>query len=129
MLKSLIIAYIQHFIDISDIVSKSKFDKDSFQDLENKLNYKLKENMFELEYITPCKVNKYIDTLNVNKSTGIDGIGPTILKMCKDHIVLAITVQINNCIGQGIFPDKLKIASVIPLHKGIRAAQCRRDLF
>ena len=76
MLKSLIIAYIQHFIDISDIVSKSKFDKDSFQDLENKLNYKLKENMFELEYITPCKVNKYIDTLNVNKSTGIDGIGP-----------------------------------------------------
>ena len=38
--------------------------------------------------------------------------------MCKDHIVLAITALINNCIGQGIFPDKLKIASVIPLHKG-----------
>ena len=43
----------QHFIDISDIVSKSKFDNDSFQDLENKLNYKLKMNMFEREYITP----------------------------------------------------------------------------
>ena len=43
----------QHFIDISDIISKSKFDKDSFQDLENKLNYKLKMNMFEREYITP----------------------------------------------------------------------------
>jgi len=38
--------------------------------------------------------------------------------MCKDHIVLAITAPINNCIEQGIFPDKLKIASVIPLHKG-----------
>ena len=38
--------------------------------------------------------------------------------MCKDHIVLAITALINNCIGQGIFSDKLKIASVIPLHKG-----------
>jgi len=25
---------------------------------------------------------------------------------------------INNCIGQGIFPDKLNIASVIPPHKG-----------
>jgi len=37
--------------------------------------------------------------------------------MCKDHIVLAITALNNNCIGQGIFPDKLKIASVIPLHK------------
>ena len=43
----------QHFIDISDIVSKSKFDNDSFQDLENKLYYKLKMNMFEREYITP----------------------------------------------------------------------------
>ena len=38
--------------------------------------------------------------------------------MCKDHIVLPITALINHCIGQGIFPDKLKIASVIPLHKG-----------
>ena len=38
--------------------------------------------------------------------------------MCKDHIVLPITALIYNCIGQGIYPDKLKIASVIPLHKG-----------
>ena len=37
----------KHFIDMSDMVRKSKIDKDSFQDLENKLNYKLKENMFE----------------------------------------------------------------------------------
>ena len=66
----------QHFIDISDKVSKSKCDKDSSQDLENKLNYKLKANMFELKYITPFKVSKYIDKLNVNKSTGSDGIGP-----------------------------------------------------
>jgi len=63
---------------MSDMVSKSKFDKDSFQDLENKLNYKLKDNMFEHKYITPCKLSKYIDTLNVNKSTGSDGIGPNI---------------------------------------------------
>ena len=62
----------QHFIDISD----------SFKDLENKLNYKLKENMFEFEYIAPCKVSKYINEFNVNNSTGIDGIGPNILKMC-----------------------------------------------
>ena len=71
----------QHFIEISDIVSKSKFDKDSFKDLENKLNYNLKENKFELEYITPYKVSKYINKLNVNKSTGIDGIGPKYLNM------------------------------------------------
>ena len=32
----------QHFIEILDIVSKSNFDKDSFKDLENKLNYNFK---------------------------------------------------------------------------------------
>ena len=71
----------QHFIEISGIVSKSKFDNDAFKDLENKLNYNLKENKFELEYITPCKVSKYINKLNVKKSTGINGIGPKYLKM------------------------------------------------
>ena len=73
----------QHFIEISDIVSKSKFDKDSFKELENKLNYNLKENKFELEYITPCKVSKYINKLNVNKSTVIDGIGQKFLRCAK----------------------------------------------
>mgnify|MGYP007133248950 FL=1 len=29
--------------------------------------------MFKLEYIKPYKVSKYINKLNVNKSTGIDG--------------------------------------------------------
>ena len=37
---------------VDDRLTFHKFDKDSFQDLENKFNYKLKENMFELEYIT-----------------------------------------------------------------------------
>ena len=87
---------------VDDRLTFHNFDKDSLPDLENKLNYKLKENMFELEYITLCKVSRYINKLNVNKSTGIDGIGPNILKMCKYHIVLAITALINNCIGQGI---------------------------
>jgi len=32
-------------------------------------------------------------------------------------IVLAITTLINNCFEQGIFPDRLKIASVNPLYK------------
>ena len=38
--------------------------------------------------------------------------------MCKDHVVLAITALINTCIGQDIFPDKLKFAAIIPLHEG-----------
>ena len=43
------------------IISKTKFDKDSWQDLENKFSYRLKENMSERKHITPYKVRKYIN--------------------------------------------------------------------
>jgi len=98
------------------MVRKSKCDKDSSQDLENKLNYKLKENEFELEYITPCKVSKYINKLNVNKSTGIDGIGPNFLKMCKDYIVLALTALIN-VLDKVYFLINLKLHPSFPFTK------------
>jgi len=62
-------------------------------------------------------VRTYIDKLNVNKSTGNDGIGPRILKACGDSITIPIANIINNSIKTGIFPDKLKEACVVPLHK------------
>ena len=47
----------------------------------------------------------------MSPQTFIDGIGP---KMCKDHIVLAKTALINNCIGQGLFPDELNFQHFSP---------------
>ena len=46
-----------------------------------------------------------------------DGIGPKILKHCGDTITTCIASIINNSINSGIFPDKLKEASVIPIFK------------
>jgi retron-type reverse transcriptase len=53
-----------------------------------------------------------------NKSCELYGLGPNIIKLCKDYIALPITSLINNSIASGIFPDLLKLAGVIPLHKG-----------
>ena len=55
--------------------------------------------------------------LDTTKSSGVDGIGPKILKLCGDHIVLPITAIINNSISKGIFPELLKEAFVIPIYK------------
>ena len=73
---------------------------------------------FKLEYISPLEVLTLIDKLNPNTSSGLDRIGPNILKLCKDYIVQPLTTLINTSISTGIFPDLLKLASVVPLHKG-----------
>jgi len=53
------------------------------------------------------------DKLNPNKSSGLDRIGPNILKLSKDYIVQPLTTLINTSISTGIFPDLLKLASVV----------------
>ena len=59
-----------------------------------------------------------IDKLDSSKSIGNDGIGPKILKMCKDFISQPIALIINSCISMSIFPSEFKKACVIPLFKG-----------
>ena len=54
------------------------FDKNNFNDLELMLLTTLVES-FQIECITPYEVKQYIQKLNPNKSTAIDGIGPIIL--------------------------------------------------
>jgi len=57
-----------------------------------------------------------LKTLNANKSTGLDGIEPKILKLSGDYIAEPITYLINKSLSDGVFPDELKNASVIPIH-------------
>ena len=81
------------------------------------MDSKLQFKHFDVECITPYEVKMIIDKLDSNKSTGIDGIGPKILKHCGDYITPAIAHIINNSILHGVFPDSLKIANVIPIFK------------
>ena len=107
-----------HFINIANIVKKNKVDESYFSKLKISLDYKLKNKVFKIKLITPLQTKRIIEQLNTNKSTGLDGIGPTVLKQCGDYIITGITSIINNSITQGIFPDTLKNAYVLPIHKG-----------
>jgi hypothetical protein len=73
--------------------------------------------VFDIPYITTMEVKQIILKLNTNKSTGLDGIGPAILKSSGNTIIPCITSIINNSIHLGIFPDKLKEARVLPIFK------------
>ena len=107
----------KHFVNISDIIEKTLFSQNNFTQLEIVLDQKLRDNIFEIKYITPYEVRKIIDKLDSGKASGLDGIGPKILKHCGDVITPYIAYIINACIDQCIFPDKLKEARVLPIYK------------
>ena len=60
---------------------------------------------------------KIIDDLKANNSEGVDGISVNLLKAIKYETSKAITHIINQSLHTGIFPDKLKLAKVIPVFK------------
>lgn len=74
----------------------------------------------ELEYMIPAttdEVIKIIDNLDANTGSGIDGITTKSIKCVKKIIASELTQCINLCLKQGIFPDSLKIAKIIPIYK------------
>ena len=62
-------------------------------------------------------VEKQINKLSVKKATGIDEISPKILKLAKPMVKKPITQLINMSFETSTFPDSLKIAQVVPIHK------------
>ena len=106
-----------YFVNISSLVKLTDFSPNTFVKLQKKLDEKLANNIFEIPFISTHEVKLIINKLNINKSTGIDGISPKIIKYCGDTVISSITSIINNSIASGTFPDKLKQAKVIPLFK------------
>ena len=72
---------------------------------------------FYFECVTPVTVNKYITEIAAKNTCGPDNISSILLKRLATHIVSPLTVMINQSLCTGIFPDKLKVAKVIPLYK------------
>ena len=58
-----------------------------------------------------------IGSLDATKATGLDGITPNILKKSADIVNPSLLKIINISISTGQFPDLLKVAKIIPIHK------------
>ena len=74
-------------------------------------------NVFNFETVEEVVISKLIDNLSSKDSCGEDYISTKLLKIIKPDIIQSITFIINQSLLSGIFPDKLKIAKVIPLFK------------
>lgn len=75
-------------------------------------------NSMSLSPVTVEEVFRKLQSLQTGKSTGIDGISHSILKYCSHPISTALTHCINRIFETGKYPDILKRARVVPVHKG-----------
>jgi hypothetical protein len=72
---------------------------------------------FHLHQVSEEFVYKELYRLNINKSTGLDGIPAKFLKDGADVLKFPISYIVNSSITEGVVPDNIKIAEVKPLHK------------
>jgi hypothetical protein len=70
---------------------------------------------FKFSPVDSHTVLKVIDHLKRKTSCGFDGLSNKLLKEIKYEILDCLTVIINQSFATNIFPDKLKLAKVVPL--------------
>ena len=86
----------------------------SLNSIRKNLKYDKKLNFTPVDQSFICK---QIDKLSSKKATGHDGISAKLLKFSKPSVVEHITDMVNLSFQSSTFPDSLKIAQVVPVHK------------
>ena len=74
-------------------------------------------NSFRLQEVDCDFILKELNSLNVSKSTGLDGLPARFLKDAAEIIMRPVTFIINLSLRSGIVPQEMKIAKVIPLYR------------
>ena len=70
-----------------------------------------------MKYIKQTDIEKIINSLPAKTSSGHDGISNKLLKDLNHTISYPLSIIFNQSLESGIFPDKMKIAEIIPLYK------------
>ena len=83
---------------------------------ETKFNGSEGERLGQL-VVTPDVVASKINSMKENKSPGVDGISPKILKETVEQISLPLAHVFNMSLQEGIVPLEWKEANIIPLLK------------
>jgi hypothetical protein len=74
-------------------------------------------NSIYLPCATESEILKIIISLK-SVAAGYDEVGANILKLSLNNIISPLTYLCNTSMEQGVFPNEMKLAKVIPLYKG-----------
>ena len=103
------------FLNVAEkLSSKIENKNSSHQDYLKNPN----KSKFYLKETTPDEIIKITNNLDGKKSSDIYNISPDVVKLSDQIVAQALTIIFNRSIREGHFPDALKLAKVIPIHKG-----------
>ena len=105
-----------HFNTIGSKMA-SKFDKPTTKDPLRHITRSPLCSIYFL-FATSEEISKLINEIEVKKATGPDGISAYLVKMSRDVLAPALEKIFRKCIRDSTFPKLMKIAEIIPLHKG-----------
>lgn len=110
-----------YFVQIPHVLSSSieKLEREQVNEYLNKFKKNervLTQSMF-LSPVSYDEVLSLINKLEVSKSAGDDNISSKVVKMIGSQIAPVLVHIFNKSLETGIFPNKMKIAKVIPIHK------------
>lgn len=73
---------------------------------------------FSLFVVSETELSDTVNSLQNKSSSGFDGLSVKNLKVIYPHILKTLLSIVNKSFAAGVFPDALKIARVVPIHKG-----------
>ena len=106
----------EFFVNVGPNLAKNIEVCDRSIDIFNYLQSRNSTSMF-LKSVSEEEVIKVVNSFKGKTSTGYDNIDMSILKKVINYIVQPLSKIFNQSFSQGVFPDKMKIAKVIPLFK------------
>ena len=92
-------------------VSNKDFEYDTYLKDVN-----VSQSMF-IKPTTENEILQIIDSFKNKSSEDIDGISMKLIKRVKRYVVAPLNYICNLSLKSGVFPDKMKIAKVLPLYK------------
>ena len=75
------------------------------------------KSIFNFRNIEETDIMQIIDNLPNKTSRGYDDLSNQLIKRIKTSLTKPLSIIINHILNSGIFPEKLKIAKVIPIYK------------
>ena len=100
----------------SNLANKIKGGMNNIQYYLNKMLQNA--NSMVMKLTTQCEIEQLISKLPNKTSHGHDMISNDLLKLLGRSISYPLAIIFNQSITEGIFPDQMKMAEVIPLYKG-----------
>ena len=108
----------QFFLTISAEQPQDSPDFDS-TNLDNYIKTKIPNHkQFSIPFMKLTDLITCMNSLDVTKATGLDGLTPKILKKSAEVVAPTLLKIINISFVNGQFPETLKKAKLYPIHKG-----------